>query len=55
MMDTRVIDLSKDKNFVRYPYLQSKKTHMAIDNYNWNQTINNSHSIKDTKNPFSVF
>lgn len=54
-MDNKVINLFNDKNFVSYPYLQSKKTYETI---NWdNREIDKpTNSLNPyTENPFSVY
>ena len=54
-MDTQVINLSNDKNFVSYPYLQSKIT--FEDSIGNNRAIDETgrKPIAHTENPFSVY
>lgn len=53
-MDTQVINLFNDKNFVSYPYLQSKKVYQDI--IGDNRAIEESNNIPKLiqENPFVI-
>lgn len=50
-METQVIFLNKDTNFVQFPYLQSKKIYEDIVNHDF-KLIDSLR--KEKENPFSI-
>ena len=49
------INLSNDKNFVSYPYLQSKKVYEAVVGNNRPIDETNNSVVNYTENPFSIY
>ena len=53
-MDNLIIDYSKSPYFVKYPYLQSKKTYETVIGDEREIDQSNNSLINNMENPFSI-